>query len=122
MDFIRSFMYKSRPSSISKQQYLLTKDPGIKGPLWVSQITLPVPEEDEVRTVLVDAIEALKMEGGETYIVPELEPVEVEWTGYRAGVNDSRPRLDLSEAQQYDRLMGEVTSDVTVLYLHGGAY
>ena len=116
-------MYNPNPSSLSRQQRFSLKDPGIKGPVWISKVTLPIPEEDDVRTALFDAIDSLREDGGkETYTKPELKPIEVEWTGHRAGVDDSRPRLDLSEAQHYDRLMAEVTSEITVLYLHGGAY
>lgn len=43
-------------------------------------------------------------------------------TGYRSNVTPNRSRPDLSEAQHYEKLMSEVTSDVTILYLHGGAF
>ena len=119
--FIRSLLGSSKPSPISKQQYESIKDPGIKGSVWVSKITIPTPEENDVQTVLVDAIEALK-ENGESYTVPETKPVEAEWTGYRADVDSNRPRPDLSEEQHYDKMMQGVTSDVTTLYFHGGAY
>ena len=118
---IRAIMSNPKPQPIGKQQRMSLRDPGIKGPLWVSKVTLPVPEEEDVRMALVDAIEALK-EGGETYTVPHIVPVEAEWTGYRAGMDKHRHRIDLSEEQHYDRLMKEVTSNVTILYFHGGAY
>ena len=89
--------------------------------MWISKVTLPRPEEDDVRKVVVDAIEALK-EGNETYTVPELANVEAEWTGWRAGVGKDAPRPDLSEEKQYAHLMKEVSSDVTILYFHGGGY
>jgi acetyl esterase/lipase len=110
-----------KPSPIGKQQRYTLKDPGIKGPLWVSKVSFPKPEENDVRVALAKAIDDLK-EGNEKYTVPELVPLEAEWTGHRAGVDAKAPRLDLSEEQQYERMMQEVTSDVTVLYFHGGAY
>ena len=118
---IRNILSNPTPQPIGKQQRISLKDPGIKGPLWVSKVTLPTPEEEDARIVLVNAIEALK-EGEEAYTVPHNVPVEAEWTGYWAGVDKHRLRLDLSEEQHYDRLMKEVTSDVTILYFHGGAY
>lgn len=89
--------------------------------MWISKVTIPAPEEHNIRAALVDAIEALKV-GGESYTLPEIKPVEAEWTGYRANVDSNRARPDLSEEQHYDKLMQGVTSDVTVLYFHGGAY
>lgn len=82
---------------------------------------MPEPVEEDVRKVLVEAIEAMK-EGGEVYAVPDILPVEAEWTGWREGVGKERERPDLTEEQHYERLMKEVKSDVTVLYFHGGAY
>ncbi|MCJ1469429.1 hypothetical protein MMC07_008062 [Pseudocyphellaria aurata] len=82
---------------------------------------MPAPEEDDVRTTLVKVIDDLR-EGGETYTIPDLSPVEAEWTGHRANVDPERPRPDLSEAQHYEKLMAEVSSNVTILYLHGGAF
>ena len=119
--FIRSLLNSPKPSPISKQQHHSLKDPGIKGPMWVSRVTIPSPEENDVQAVLVDAVEALK-EGGESYTVPEIKPVEAEWTGYRANVDSNRPRPDLSEKQHYEKMMQGATSDVTTLYFHGGAY
>ena len=71
--------------------------------------------------MLVEVVDAMK-EGEEIYTVPEIASVEAEWTGWRAGVEKDRERLDLTEEQHYERLMKEVESDVTVLYFHGGAY
>ncbi|MCJ1386650.1 hypothetical protein MMC17_009776, partial [Xylographa soralifera] len=118
--FIRSLMTSPEPTPIGKQQRMTLKDPGIKGPIWISKITVSIPEEDDASKALNNAIDALK-EGGEVPPPAIIAPVEAEWTGYRAGVDKHRHRLDLSEAQHYDRLMQEVTSDITVLYFHGGA-
>lgn len=99
---------------------MTTKDPGIKGPLWISKVTIPKPEEDHVQDALTRAIEALNQDR-ENHTPAPVESVEAEWTGSRAGVDAHRPRPDLSEKQHFDRLMNEVTSDVTILYFHGGA-
>jgi len=118
---LRSILDSPEPTPLSKQQKASLKDPGIKGKMWVSKATFPSPETDDVRKLLLSAVEDLK-EDGNIYTPPELAPVEAEWTGYRANVDANRPRLDLSEAQHYERLMSEVSSDVTILYLHGGAH
>lgn len=100
------------------------KDPGIKGRIWVSKITMPKPAEDDIRQALFKAIEALKEpgEGPGGYQEPELLPVEAEWTGYRAGATKQSTELKIPENQKYEELMKEVTSPATVLYFHGGAY
>lgn len=119
--FLRRLLAQESPISISRLQTSILQGPVIKGRMWISKVTLPAPEEDDIRTTLVKAIDDL-VERGETYTVPDLAPVEAEWTGDRANVDSERPRLDLSEAQHYEKLMAEVSSDVTILYFHGGAF
>ncbi|KAL6718985.1 hypothetical protein ACLMJK_003220 [Lecanora helva] len=117
---IRSILDSPTPTPISKQQKASLKDPGIKGKMWISKVTLPAPGEGDVRDLVMNAVDAFK-DGGEVCAPPELCPVGAEWTGYR-NVDANRPRLDLSEAQHYQRLMLEVSSEVTILYFHGGAH
>lgn len=97
------------------------KDPGIRGKMLISKVTLPTPGEDDLRQALLTTIDELK-EWNEKYTAPTLIPVEAEWTGHQVGASSEAPRLGLSEAQHYSRLMAEVSSDVTILYLHGGAF
>jgi hypothetical protein len=96
------------------------RDPGIKGPMWVSKATLPQPE-NEVQDAVIKAIEELKS-GGETYDIPGVGPVEAEWTGYRKGVGKNEPQPDISEEEKYRKLRGDSDSDMVILYFHGGAY
>ena len=115
---IRSFITFSKP--LTKAQNDSMRDPGIKGPMWVSKVTLPEPEFD-VRDAILRAIDDLKT-GDETFDVPAIAPVEAEWTGYRSGVGKNTPQPDLSEAEKYAELRKESPSDMTILYFHGGAY
>ncbi|KAJ5332078.1 hypothetical protein MYU51_017021 [Penicillium brevicompactum] len=115
---IRSFLRTSAP--LGKTQRDGIRDPGVKGPMWISKVTLPQPEVD-VRDAVLHAIETLKT-GDETYDIPEALPVEGEWTGYRAGVGKHTAEPDLSEAEKYAKLREESPSDMTILYFHGGAY
>ncbi|KAF2747980.1 hypothetical protein M011DRAFT_467017 [Sporormia fimetaria CBS 119925] len=114
----------STPTSITHQQKLTTRDPGVKGPMWISKVALDALPDDEVngvRDVLLRAIKELGT-GNETYSIPNNAPCEGEWTGYRAGVAANEPEpTGLSEQQKYDNLLKETTSKVTVLYFHGGA-
>lgn len=115
---IRSFITFSLP--VAKIQKNSLRDPGIKGPMWVSKVVLPRPEFD-VRDAVLRAIEDLKT-GDETFDVPAIAAVEAEWTGYRSGVGKRTPQPDLSEAEKYRELRKESPSDMTILYFHGGAY
>jgi len=119
--FISALLDSPTPTPVSKQQRLSIKDPGIKGNMWISKVTLPRPEENDLRDALVKAVEDMH-EGGEKYTIPDISPVEAEWTGYRSDVHSNRRRPDLSEAQHYEKLMFEVSSPTTILYFHGGAY
>lgn len=114
----------TKPDAIGKSQKGSLRDPGIKGKMWISKVTLPKPEDHEALTPR-DALDiAIKEhgDGSETYTLPEMSAVEAEWTGYRSGVEGKAPRPDMPEDEQYKRLMSEVKSDVTILYFHGGAY
>jgi hypothetical protein len=116
----------STPSSITKQQRLTTKDPGIKGKVWISKVKFNVPEEDNLREVLFKAIEDLndgeEKDMSKIYTKPVAIPLEAEWTGYRQDATDTEPEpADLSEKEKYAKLMETATSKVTILYFHGGA-
>jgi acetyl esterase/lipase len=102
----------SPPSPISKIQRLTTKDPGVKGNVWVSKVKLDIPEEDDVRQLLFKAIE-------------DMGTGDEQWNGYRAVAADSKAPAPAPETRdekaEYANLMKEVTSKVTILYFHGGA-
>jgi len=120
----------SKPSSVTKQQKLTTRDSGVKGNVWVSKIKVEVPQEDDLREVLWRAIEDLRGEENEgegnrsegLYTKPAAWPLEAEWTGYRKDATASTPEpAGVSEAEKYANLIKETKSKVTVLYFHGGA-
>jgi acetyl esterase/lipase len=121
VNIVRDMLTNSPPSTISKQQNDTLRDPGVKGKMWVSKVTMPAPSGNAIRDLLFEAIDALKQEN-EEYSKPALVPVEAEWTGYRADVAENAPEPSISEAEKYENLMKEVTNDVTLLYFHGGAY
>jgi len=121
---IRSFLDSPTASPVSRQQGLSLKDPGIKGPIWISKQSFPVSDEDAyyVLQQIVNAITALAADESETaFERPEIRPIEIEWTGFRDGANGQAPRPDLDEAGQYKKLMADVKTDTTILYMHGGA-
>ncbi|KAL4882862.1 alpha/beta hydrolase fold-domain-containing protein [Aspergillus karnatakaensis] len=116
---LRSFI-TGRKVPVGKQQKGTLRDPGIKGPVWVSKVTIPEPEID-VQDAVVKAIRELQS-GGETYDLPGVAPVGAEWTGYRSGVDKNAPEPDISEEEKFQQLKKENDSDMVVLYFHGGAY
>ena len=124
INVLRSLIVDSPPGPVSRTQKLTLRDPGIKGRIWVSKVTMPKPEEDDIRQELFKAIEGMKQPGEAPggFIAPELLPVEAEWTGYRAGATKQSVELKISEERKYTEMMKEVFSPATVLYFHGGAY
>lgn len=118
--FLRSIMRARRPMRVL--QKISTKDPGIKGPTLVAKVTIPSPDDgDHLNDAIKRAIQELG-DGSESYTVPSIEAVEAEWIGYKTGVSAKEPRPNLSEPEQYENLMQNVSSSVTTLYFHGGAY
>lgn len=115
---IRSFIDFSMP--VGKQQKGSMRDPGIKGPMWVSKVTLAQPEND-VQEAVFKVIEDLK-QGGETYEIPGVGPVEAEWTGHRRDVGKNEPQPDISEEEKFRELRKEAPADMAILYFHGGAH
>ena len=112
----------TKTSSITAAQKLTTKDPGVKGRMWVSRVRVETEGRgEESREVVMQAVKEMGDEG-ENWEEPLGKVLEAEWTGYRAGISDNAPEsTDLSEKQKFDNLMDETTSKVTALYFHGGA-
>jgi hypothetical protein len=115
---IRSFLDISTP--VGKQQRRSMHDPGIKGPMWISKVELPAPD-DAVRDAVVHAANQLKNDESQTFEIPPVVPVEAEWTGYRSGVEKNALQPNVSEEEKYFALKADAKSDMVILYIHGGA-
>ncbi|PKS12864.1 hypothetical protein jhhlp_000204 [Lomentospora prolificans] len=124
VSLLRSFLAPDRPLSISETQKLTSKDPGIKGRIWVSKYATPVPQETGVRDALLSAIENLRDAASIPAPArnPDILPVEAEWTGYRANAKPDSTLPEITEKEKYDELMKECSNPTTILYFHGGAY
>lgn len=123
--FLRGMLDMSNPEPLSEVQRMTLQDPGIKGRIWVAKVASEVPPEEDIRATLLAAIDTMNKRSGtsdEKCRVPDLIPVEAEWTGYRAGANSSSKLPNISEAEKYAEMVKGCTSPVTVLYFHGGAY
>jgi acetyl esterase/lipase len=121
---LRSFLQPTHPRSISSTQKLTLRDPGIKGRIWVSNFTSPLHPEKDIRDALLECIDGLKdPEFSVPNIrLPELVPVEAEWTGYRAAAMPDSTLPLISEQEKFVELEKECNSPATILYFHGGAY
>lgn len=118
---LRDYLANATPSTISEQQAMLSRDPGIKSKIWVAKATLAAPPEDDVREQLFAAIKALG-NGREQYMPPPLQDVTGEWVGVRAGVSDSEKEpKGMSEKEKYECIAKEAKSSTTILYTHGGS-
>lgn len=115
---IRSFIDISTP--VGKQQRRSMNDPGIRGPMWISKVSLPAPG-DAVRDAVIHAADQLKNDESQIFEIPSAVPVEAEWTGYRSGVEKNSPQPDVSEEEKYLALKADAKSDMVIFYIHGGA-
>ncbi|KAK6084317.1 hypothetical protein SCUP515_01431 [Seiridium cupressi] len=123
--FLRHMLGHSKPQPISKTQATTLKDSGVQGRIWISTVASQVPPEPSIRDALLAAINAMKSDLvsiGDVCRMPEILPVEAEWTGYRAAATRESKPPGISEEDKYHEMMKEVRSAVTVLYFHGGAY
>lgn len=116
---MRSFLQPQAP--IGRTQKILNRDADVQGQMWISKTTLPPPQETDVQDKIARCVRELG-DGEETYTLPEIKAVEAEWTGFRRDATPKELRPPGSETEMYGTLMGEVKTDVTTLYFHGGGY
>lgn len=126
VSIMRAFLNPLKPSSISKTQAMTTRDPGIKGRIWVSKVDSEIPPENHIRDTLLAVIDSMREDRSTAAAglsrIPEIAPVEAEWTGYRAKATLDATLPPVSEEEKYEDMMRECSSSPTVLYFHGGAY
>ena len=94
VNLLRDMMGNSSPTPISNLQALTTRDPGVKGKMWVSKVKLDVPEEDDVRQLMFKAINDMGT-GEEQWTKPDQRPLEAEWDGIRADAQDNEPEVSI---------------------------
>ncbi|KAI9757110.1 MAG: hypothetical protein M4579_003588 [Chaenotheca gracillima] len=117
---------------IWKRQELDQKDPGARGPIWISRTSFPAPgkpgeAEYDVRRAVLDVVEDLAEETNMDLSFARssatVANVKAEWVGRRLGVDDAKaPEPEISERANYEALMGDVGNEVTIFYVHGGAF
>ena len=100
-------------STLSSRQARSVKRRPPQDTEWTKRFFLPAPKEDDVLSVLLQAIKDLG-DGGESFPVPDIEPVEVEWIGPRKHQDPRR------SDEQCEDPMRDCTPQI--MYVHGGAY
>ena len=58
----------------------------------------------------------------EKFDVPEVKELEAQWIGRRSGVKTDEPEILGTEWEKYEFLMEDVRSELTMLYVYGGAF
>ncbi|TGJ81371.1 hypothetical protein E0Z10_g7392 [Xylaria hypoxylon] len=121
---LRSTLRSSKPQPVAKIQAMTLLDPGVKGKIWISKTASDVPPERGIHEALMGAIRSMSDSEAQeaSFKVPEIIPVEAEWTGYRAAAAKDEPLPEMPEEQKYEEMMKECNNATTVLYFHGGAY
>ncbi|KAF4631618.1 hypothetical protein G7Y89_g6505 [Cudoniella acicularis] len=100
-----------------------SRDTLAKGPVWISRAIFPAPPESDLRDSLYFICDQLKNPHQTItpkYEVPLLD-VRLEFVGSRSGVPANATEPDMSELEKLERLEKECESDLTILYIHGGA-
>ena len=86
-------------------------------------MTFPAPTDAGLRDALYRVCERLG-DPGQSFASPAevpLQNVGVEFIGSRSGVEDGTIEPDISEQDKLRCLERECKSDMTILYIHGGA-
>ncbi len=110
---IRDLVKSDSQPTLSSRQAKSAKRRPPPDTAWTKRSLLPAPKEDDIRSILLQAIEELG-DGGEDFTVPNIEPVDVEWVGPKKQ-RDPRPC-----EQQYESPVRDCLP--RVMYVHGGGY
>lgn len=125
--FIRAFIApkERNQSTFSQAQRRTVAKLPVKGRIWISKYTTPVPPEPEsVIAALGKVMDLLNNPDlpAPEIRMPQVVPVEGEWTGYRADAKPDELEPKISDKDKYVEMMKEVKKPTTILYLHGGGH
>ena len=118
---VRSRLQAASQATLSERQAASVRDVPAKGSAVVSKVLLAAPVEDDTRQALFRAIERLGT-GEEKIDLPRTVDVEAEWTGYERPDHRIDTFPDMSEKDKYSKIVRTASSQITILYLHGGAF
>ena len=108
---------------ISQMQRESSRDAPARGSVWISRMTFPAPTDAGLRDALYRVCERLR-DPGQSFASPAevpLQNVGVEFIGSRSGMEEGATEPDISEQDKLQCLERECQSDMTILYIHGGA-
>lgn len=108
-------------STLSERQAVSLQQTQVPDALWVSHATFPAPEEDDLRQAMIAVIKRLGNED-EQFDWPETVSVQAEWIGQRSLNEKETSTSQISEEAKFVKLMANVSTRTTILYVHGGAY
>jgi hypothetical protein len=119
------FVEKIRPmlfAPVSMQQFVTAKDSQAKGPLWVSRTQFKKAEDgDNLQQVVKEALDHLAPGKGRDSDFT-VDDVDAQWTSFNPSGGERDPEPSISEREKYDSMMKDITTDIVVLYVHGGFY
>ena len=119
--------FKSAPwIPISQMQAHSFRERPLKGPILVSKIKIPCPNEEEeeaLRSKLWNVYKATS-EGVEKLDPPApCVPYNGEWIGVQKDVKDPKaPQPEISDQEKFQRIQQNADNDMTIFYLSGGAF
>ena len=125
----RDLMGVAAKATLSQRQRASLKAAEVKEPVWISEIELLNPSEDDLRQTLLKAIQDSSDNDGNGIIdLPRpLLPVGAEWIGRRRRLEQSDDDDDggleassMTEEEKYSRLCSETENETVILYCHGG--
>jgi hypothetical protein len=119
------FVEKIRPmlfAPVSMQQFVTAKDSQAKGPLWVSRTKFnKAQDRDKLQQVVKEVLDHLSP--CERRVSDfTIDDVNAQWTSFNPSGGDREPEPSISEQEKYDNMMKDITTDIVVLYAHGGFY
>jgi hypothetical protein len=124
-EMTRAFVEKIKPmlfAPVSMQQFVTQKDSQAKGPMWVIRTKFEKEDgRDNIRQVVKEALDCLapcEASVGEFTV----DNVKAQWTSFNPSAGEGEPEPSVSEQEKYDSMMKDITTDIVVLYAHGGFY
>ena len=120
---VRALFNDPLPVSMLEEQRSSIIEPEVAGPMWISKDEFPVPDDNNVKHVVMAAVRDLGGQIDSDMAKVVTRPVKGEWVAHRSGeegiIFDSHR---LSEEQKYTCLAEQAHSDVVFLFLHGGQF
>ncbi|RAO73546.1 uncharacterized protein BHQ10_009558 [Talaromyces amestolkiae] len=107
---------------LAQKQHNSARDIPARGNIWISRLKFPAPASSSVRDALYHVINHLKSDYHKITPADETPVLDVgvEFIGERKGVPSDAPEPDISDEDKLQALEKECSSDMTILYIHGG--